>query len=123
MAIDRTWRAVFDTTAELYAQARPSYPAALVDNVLQLSAIPAEGRILEIGCGPGNAALLFAQRGHHLLAVELGKRLAALAAARCRDYPRVSVRQYILFPVQLLSLYGVTMDTVGQWPVCCFGQL
>jgi len=93
MTIDRSRRSVFEAAAELYAEARPSYPSELVDDVLRLSGIPAEGRILEIGCGPGNATLLFAQRGHHLLAVELGARLAALAAARCRDYPRVSIRR------------------------------
>lgn len=93
MAIDRTRRAVFETTAELYAEARPGYPSELVDDVARLAAIPAGGRILEIGCGPGNATLPFAQRGYHILALELGERLAALAAARCQDYPRVSVRR------------------------------
>lgn len=93
MAIDRTRRSVFETTAELYAEARPSYPPELVADVVRLSGIPPEGRILEIGCGPGNATLPFAQRGYRILAIELGERLAALAAARCRDYPRVSFQR------------------------------
>jgi SAM-dependent methyltransferase len=93
VAIDRTRRSVFGTTAELYAEARPSYPPELVADVLRLSGIPAEARILEIGCGTGHATLLFAQRAYHVLPMELGERLAALAAERCRDYPRVSIRR------------------------------
>jgi SAM-dependent methyltransferase len=93
LTIDRSRRGVFEAAADLYAEARPGYPAELVDDVLRLAAIPADGRILEIGCGPGNATAAFARRGYHLLAVELGERLAALAAAHCRDYPRVSIRR------------------------------
>ncbi|MGD8625900.1 MAG: class I SAM-dependent methyltransferase, partial [Anaerolineae bacterium] len=63
----------------------------LVDDALALSGIPAGGRIVEIGCGPGNATLLFARRGYRIVAIELGERLAALAAKNCRAYPGVAI--------------------------------
>ena len=42
----------FDEVADLYDRFRPGYPAALADDVIRLSGIPAGGRILEIGCSP-----------------------------------------------------------------------
>ncbi len=70
-------RVVFDRVAELYDRARPGYPAAMFD------ALPLSGsRVLEIGCGTGQASVSLAARGCVLTAVELGPRLAAMAAAR-----------------------------------------
>jgi SAM-dependent methyltransferase len=91
VAIDRSRRITFEEVADLYDQVRPSYPEQLVEDVVALSGIPADGRILEIGCGPGNATLPFAKRGYRIVGVELGERLAALAAKNCRAYPGVEI--------------------------------
>ena len=91
MSIDRSKRITFEEVAELYDQVRPSYPEELVEDVLALSGTPADGRILEIGCGPGNATIPFAKRGYRLVGIELGERLAALAAKNCRAYPGVEI--------------------------------
>jgi SAM-dependent methyltransferase len=91
MSIDRTRRIAFEEQAELYDQVRPGYPEALIDDVIALSAIPPGGRILEIGCGPGNATLPFARRGHPILAVELGEKLSALARRNLADFPQVEI--------------------------------
>jgi SAM-dependent methyltransferase len=56
-------RATFDRVAPLYDEARPTYPEELFDDVVSLSGIPPGGRILEIGCGTGQATVLFARRG------------------------------------------------------------
>lgn len=92
MSIDRSRRITFEEVADLYDEVRPDYPKELIEDVLALSGIPADGRILEIGCGPGNATLPFARRGYTILAIELGARLAALAAGRCRAHPGVEIR-------------------------------
>jgi SAM-dependent methyltransferase len=92
LSIDRSRRITFEEVAELYAQVRPGYPEELVEDVLALSGIPADGRILEIGCGPGNATVPFAKRGYRIVGIELGERLAALAVENCRAYPRVEIQ-------------------------------
>jgi SAM-dependent methyltransferase len=84
-------RATFDDVAQLYDQARPGYPEALYDDVIALSGIPPGGRILEIGCGTGQATLPLARRGYGILAVEMGAHLAAVARAKLAPYPRVAV--------------------------------
>ena len=50
-------RATFDQAGWLYDEARPGYPEALFDDVVAVSGIPPGGRILEIGCGTGQAIL------------------------------------------------------------------
>jgi len=62
-----------------------------VEDVISISSIPAGGRILEIGCGPGNATVPFARRGFEILAVELGSKLSTFARVNCQAYPKVSV--------------------------------
>jgi SAM-dependent methyltransferase len=92
MSIDRSRRITFEEVAELYDEVSRSYPEELVEDVLVLSGIPANGRILEIGCGPGNATIPFAKRGYRIVGIELGERLAALAVKKCRAYPGVEIR-------------------------------
>ena len=91
MSIDRRNRITFEETADLFNEVRPGYPLSLVDDVLHLSGISPNGRILEIGCGPGNATLPFAQRGFHITAVELGTRLSELAAQNLSPFPNVTI--------------------------------
>ncbi|KAA3658253.1 MAG: class I SAM-dependent methyltransferase [Chloroflexi bacterium] len=92
MAFDINARTTFDEVAKLYDVARPGYPEALFDDLVALTGIPENGRILEIGCGPGKATVPLAKRGYEMVCVELGKELAAIAAENCRDYPAVTIK-------------------------------
>jgi SAM-dependent methyltransferase len=92
MPIDRTRRITFEEVAEIYDEVSTSYPEELIEDALTLSEIPADGRILEIGCGPGNATIPVAKRGYRIVGIELGERLAALAVKNCRAYPGVEIR-------------------------------
>ena len=84
-------RAIFDEAALLYDEVRPGYPEELFDDIVALSGIPSGGRILEIGCGTGQATVPFARRGYRILCVELGKNLAAVARRNLETYPRAEV--------------------------------
>jgi SAM-dependent methyltransferase len=92
MGIDRSKRLSFEKVADLYAESCIHYPDELAEDTVSLSGIPDGGRILEIGCGPGNATALFAKRGFRILCLELGQRLAALAVNNCRIYNGVEIR-------------------------------
>ncbi|MBI4672883.1 MAG: class I SAM-dependent methyltransferase [Chloroflexi bacterium] len=85
-------RTTFNNLAELYDEVRPTYPAELVADVLVLSGIPAGGRILEIGCGTGQATLPFARRGYAMLCLELGANLARLAREQVKPFPAVEIQ-------------------------------
>jgi trans-aconitate methyltransferase len=74
-------RETFDTVAELYATARPSYPDEIV-------ALLPGGRVLEVGCGAGQLTKLLVARGDDVTCVELGPNLARVAQ---RDVPAARV--------------------------------
>jgi SAM-dependent methyltransferase len=72
-------RATFDEVAELYERARPGYPAQLFDDLSELAGLATGSRILEIGCGTGQATRDLIRRGYDVTCVELGPNLAAIA--------------------------------------------
>ncbi len=80
----------FDTVAQSYDEYRPDYPRELVDSIIALSQLPADGRILEIGSGTGKGTRLFACRGYAVHCIEPGANLAAVAARNLKDYPLVT---------------------------------
>ena len=87
----REQRFTFDEVAALYDRARPRYPEPLVDDVLALSGIAPRGRILEIGCGTGQATAAFARRGFPMICLEPGPNAALLARERLAPFPQVEV--------------------------------
>ncbi|MBL7501622.1 methyltransferase domain-containing protein [Frankia sp. CNm7] len=73
---DRQRAESFGVDAERYDRARPSYPEALVDRILEAS----PGRdVLDVGCGTGIAARRFLAAGCRVLGVEIDPRMAELA--------------------------------------------
>lgn len=50
-----------------------------------------KARLVEIGCGTGQATLPLAQRGYAITCVELGEQLAAIARRKLADFPGVEV--------------------------------
>jgi SAM-dependent methyltransferase len=79
----------FDTVAELYDAYRPGYPEELLEALVAMTGLPADGKILEIGSGTGKATLMFARRGYSIRCIEPGQNLIDIAARNVRDYPRV----------------------------------
>jgi len=81
--VDEARRKSFDRKPEQYDAVRPSYPEALVDDVL---ARTGARRILEIGAGTGKATELFARRGCTITAVEPGALMAVMLRANVATY-------------------------------------
>jgi SAM-dependent methyltransferase len=89
---DRAKRAlVFGEVAELYDRARPSYPAALVDDVVAAIPSAGEARVLEVGAGTGKATKLFAARVASLVALEPDPAMAAIASRHSDPLGNVDV--------------------------------
>jgi SAM-dependent methyltransferase len=84
-------RTTFQQAPELYDRARPAYPPQVVDDLLALARLTAPARLLEIGCGTGQATLPLAERGHAVTCIELGEQLAAVARRKLAGFPRVEV--------------------------------
>jgi SAM-dependent methyltransferase len=84
-------RLAFGRVAELYDRARPSYPAAAIDALLEYGGLAAGARIVEVGAGTGKATALLAARGLHVVALEPSAEMAALARVNLAGWPGVTV--------------------------------
>ena len=72
-------RQTFNRAAASYQRARPDYPAALFDDLIEASGLTPGDRLLEVGCATGKATVPLARRGFRITCVELGPELAAAA--------------------------------------------
>lgn len=81
----------FDEASREYDEVRPGYPNELVEDVIRISSIPEDGRVLEVGCGTCQATIPFAVRGYSMLCLDLGRELVEIARDRCKDYPNVEI--------------------------------
>lgn len=73
--------------AARYDRMRPGYPPRVFADLAALAAVPPGGRVLEIGCGTGQATRPLAERGYRVVAVELGTELARLARRNLAGLP------------------------------------
>jgi SAM-dependent methyltransferase len=69
----------FDAVAADYAKYRPGYPDALFDDLGSLVSLCDATQVLEVGCGTGQATRPLLEAGCHVLAVEPGPAMVAIA--------------------------------------------
>jgi SAM-dependent methyltransferase len=84
-------RGTFDDSPELYDRSRPVAPRQLFDDLVALAKLEPGARIVEIGCGTGQATLPLAERGFEIVGIELGESLADLARRKLAPFPRVKI--------------------------------
>jgi SAM-dependent methyltransferase len=72
---DRARALSFGGVAALYDRARPSYPPALIDRLMDWE----PHAVLDVGCGTGKASRLLVDRGCAVLGVEPDASMAAIA--------------------------------------------
>lgn len=77
--------------ASIYEEIRPSYPEELVEDVIRITGVGKDSRLLEIGAGTGKATVQFARKGLHIHAIELGEDMARILRGKCATFPKVSL--------------------------------
>ena len=110
-------RSTFNTAAERYDRLRPRYPPALFDDLAALAGLAEGSRVLEVGCGTGQATCDLADRGYVVTALELGEELAALAARRFADVPNVEIvrADFETWPLPSRPFDAVLFATSFHW--------
>jgi SAM-dependent methyltransferase len=89
---ERTKRAlVFGEVAELYDRARPSYPDALIADVVAQIPDASRARVLEVGAGTGKATTLLAPHVGSLVALEPDPAMATVATRHAATLDNVDV--------------------------------
>jgi len=105
-------RATFDEVAELYDRARPGYPPELFDDLVALAGLGPASRVLEIGCGTGQATIPLVERGLDMTCLELGQSLAAVARQRLAGRADVVVGDFDVWDPQRA---GFVEDELYLW--------
>jgi SAM-dependent methyltransferase len=78
-------RVTFGTVAEQYDRARPSYPAAVFDDLAEIAGLEQGSRVVEVGPGTGKATVDLVRRGYTVTGVELSPDLAEVARRNAPD--------------------------------------
>ncbi|MDN3258847.1 class I SAM-dependent methyltransferase [Streptomyces sp. CSDS2] len=107
----------FDEDAELYDRARPGYPPRLYDDLEQLAGAGPGSRVLEVGCGTGQATVPLAARGCRLTAVDAGPRMAAVARRKLAGFAAVEVvtAEFERWPLPPEPFDAVVSATAFHW--------
>lgn len=82
---------VFNEVPDLYDRARPGYPDALFADLSEITGLGQGSRVLEVGCGTGQATRPLAALGCRVTAVEPGEGLAALARRNLAAFGNVEI--------------------------------
>lgn len=82
---------LFNSVVQDYAQARPNYPIEMLHDIENITKINHKSKILEIGCGTGQASELFVYHNYDLTAVELGDQMVAYVKDRFVNYANFRV--------------------------------
>jgi SAM-dependent methyltransferase len=90
MVAERERATVFGEVADLYQRARPSYPSALVEAVLE-SVETERPRVLEVGSGTGKATVLFSPNVEHIVCVEPDPAMATAARSVLEGVTNVEI--------------------------------
>ncbi|WP_145809005.1 class I SAM-dependent methyltransferase [Kribbella amoyensis] len=112
-------RRTFGEDAELYDRVRPTYPRRLYDDLAELLGIPARSsgtrpRVLEIGCGTGQATAPMIARGWSVKAVELSPDLGRVARDRLPELEVVTT-DFDTWPLPAERFDLVLSATAFHW--------
>ena len=108
----------FRTTVPYYARYRLGYPRALIDRVIGIVGLKPGDAVMDLGCGPGTLAILFAQAGMAVTAIDPEpEMLEAARAAAGEAGVAIDFRQGSSFdwPAGIGPFRLVTMGRSFHW--------
>ncbi|MBD2295688.1 class I SAM-dependent methyltransferase [Anabaena sphaerica FACHB-251] len=83
----------YSPVADAYNKVRPRYSQYVIDRAVEVAQLTAESKILELGCGPGNATVSFAQLGFSMVCLDPSQAACQFARSNCAAYPNVDIEQ------------------------------
>lgn len=84
-------RMTFDEDAALYDRWRPTYPAALYEDIFRFAEIKPVSNTLEVGIGTGQATEPILKEGCRVTAIEPGENLVRFVREKYREYGNLTV--------------------------------
>jgi SAM-dependent methyltransferase len=110
-------RETFNTVAALYDAQRVGYPDALFDDLANVLHFEPTHRVLEIGCGSGQATIGFGARGLDVVAIDPGAALVDIARQKFKELPNVrfEVASFENWPIGGRSFHLVAAAQSWHW--------
>jgi ubiquinone/menaquinone biosynthesis C-methylase UbiE len=89
----------------------------MYDELIEITGIPQDGTILEIGSGTGQATLPLAKRGYTITCLEPGLNLMQIAKKKLTKYPKVNFLNATFeeWPIEKDKYDLVTSATAFHW--------
>jgi SAM-dependent methyltransferase len=109
---EREQRTIFGEVAQLYDEARPSYPDEVFDTIVEFGALRPGDRVLEIGAGTGKATEKWLARGFDVLALEPSNEMADVLRPKGA---RVEVTTFETWTPDSKSFRLVTAAQAWHW--------
>jgi SAM-dependent methyltransferase len=103
----------YAASAAHYQQRRPSYPAALIDWIVESTGVQPPARVADIGCGTGIATRLFAVRGFDAVGIDPSEEM--LGFARQEGLARYASGHAAALPLATASIDLVTAAQCFHW--------
>jgi SAM-dependent methyltransferase len=103
--------AIYDRYAEEYARRTEGFSSFLEPDYARFQASLPGPRILDLGCGPGRDAEVFARRGLSPLCLDLSEAMLSLCAAKGLSTRRVDIEQLELAPQSCDGVWSYTSLT------------
>jgi SAM-dependent methyltransferase len=101
----------FTGLADVYAGSRPSYPAEAIDSILARGRLGPLSLLVDVGCGTGISARLFAERGVPVIGIEPNEDMRRRAIAHATP-PGASAPTYCEGRAEVTGLSAGVADVV-----------
>lgn len=107
----------FDQVAELYDKVRPGYPKALLGILVAEAGVNSAARVLEVGCGTGQATSGLAESGCEIVCLEPGESMFRVAQRNAERFDRVRILRQTFeeWPVEESSFDLVISAQAFHW--------
>lgn len=107
----------FNGVAALYDAQRSGYPEQLFDDLSEMCRLEPGRRVLEVGCGTGQATAGFAARGLDIVATDPGTALVDVARQKFISVPNVrfEIASFEEWPLGQRSFHLVAAAQSWHW--------
>lgn len=80
----------FDKSSEHYVRARAEYPPEMTDTIVSLAGLTPSSKLLDVGCGSGQATMEFVARGYQVVAIDPAPNAIKLLAERAAEFSNLT---------------------------------
>ncbi|MBU0460499.1 MAG: class I SAM-dependent methyltransferase, partial [Nanoarchaeota archaeon] len=83
MKVNRKLKTTFGNVSRIYEKSRVTYPEKLIEDIISFAKESKDAKILDVGCGSGQATSAFSKRGFSVLGVDVSRKLIDIAKKKC----------------------------------------